>query len=267
MELRALGQTGLHVSPLGLGTVKLGRNQGVKYPHGFELPTDQQAQYLLALSQELGLNLLDTAPAYGHSEQRLGELLTNRQRWVIVTKVGEQFHAGQSQFDFSATAIRSSVEQSLRRLRTDWLDVVLLHSHGHDLEILQGEALPTLRQLQQQGWIRAVGISSKTVEGGLHAVDCCDVVMVTHNPSYQQERAVIAAAQQRQRGVLIKKALLSGHLSQFTDNPIAHCFKCVFAEPGVSSAIIGTLNPQHLQHNVATLQRVLSELAVARGYA
>ena len=77
MELRHLGNTGIKVSPLGLGTVKLGRNQQVKYPHGFTLPDDKTVKELLALTWDLGINLIDTAPAYGNSEERLGALLDN----------------------------------------------------------------------------------------------------------------------------------------------------------------------------------------------
>ncbi|HHH13074.1 MAG TPA: aldo/keto reductase, partial [Thiolapillus brandeum] len=60
MELRPLGSTGIEVSPLGLGTVKIGRNQQVKYPRGFELPDDAQVERLLWLARELGINLVDT---------------------------------------------------------------------------------------------------------------------------------------------------------------------------------------------------------------
>jgi aryl-alcohol dehydrogenase-like predicted oxidoreductase len=103
------------VSPLGLGTVKFGRNQGVKYPQPFELPSDQEALALLERPGIWGINLLDTAPAYGVSEERLGRLLRQcRRDWVIVTKVGEEFDDGVSRFDFSAAATRASVERSLR---------------------------------------------------------------------------------------------------------------------------------------------------------
>lgn len=68
---RPLGDTGLAVSPLGLGTVKFGRDQGVKYPSGFTIPDDREAADLLALARDLGINLIDTAPAYGRSEERL----------------------------------------------------------------------------------------------------------------------------------------------------------------------------------------------------
>ena len=254
MELRPLGATGLKVSPLGLGTVKFGRNQGVKYPHPFELPSDREARALLDLAWDLGINLLDTAPAYGDSEERLGRLLRqNRRDWVIVTKVGEEFHDGVSRFDFSAAATRASVERSLRRLGGEALDAVLIHSSGDDLVILeQEEVLPTLRHLQRAGLIRAVGMSSKTVVGGLRAVECCDVVMVTYNLSQREELPVIRAAHTAGKGVLIKKGLLSGHLDSLTNaNPVRASMELIYAEPGVSSAIVGTLNPEHLRANVA----------------
>ena len=179
MELRPLGTTGIEVSVLGLGTVKLGRNLGVKYPEPFLIPDDVDVRRLLATARELGLNLLDTAPAYGKSEERLGRLLPgNREEWVIVSKVGESFAEGVSRFDFSARATRRSVEASLKRLGTDYLDLVLIHSDGDDLRILEGgEVLETLIRLKQEGLIRAYGMSTKTITGGLKAVECCDAVM------------------------------------------------------------------------------------------
>ena len=91
---RPFGDTGIEVSPIGLGTVKLGRDQGVKYPNGFTIPDDKAASDLIALARDLGINLIDTAPAYGVSEERLGPLLKGqRQNWVICSKVGEEFTA------------------------------------------------------------------------------------------------------------------------------------------------------------------------------
>src|SRR5690606_2482402 len=120
---RPLGQTGIEVSALGWGTVKLGRNTQVKYPSGFELPDDKTAAQLLHLVRDLGVNLLDTAPAYGTSEERLGNLLKGqRQGWVSCTKAGEFFDGTHSRFDFSSAALRESVEQSLRRRRSDYID-------------------------------------------------------------------------------------------------------------------------------------------------
>ena len=76
--LRPLGTTGLQVSAIGFGTVKLGRNQQVKYPSGFALPDDARVEALLQIARDAGVNLLDTAPAYGSSEERLGKLLQQR---------------------------------------------------------------------------------------------------------------------------------------------------------------------------------------------
>lgn len=262
MELRPLGATGLRVSPLGLGTVKFGRNQGVKYPQPFALPSDQEALALLDLAWDLGINLLDTAPAYGESEERLGRLLRQcRRDWVIVTKVGEEFHHGVSRFDFSAAATRASVERSLRRLGVATLDAVLIHSSGADQAILEQEAaLPTLRDLQKAGLVRAVGMSTKTAAGGLRAVECCDLVMATYNLRQREELPVIRAAHAAGKGVLIKKGLLSGHLSDLTEvDPVRAALQLLYAEPGVSSIVIGTLNPNHLQANVAAAELVLGE--------
>ena len=257
---RPLGSTGLTVSPLGLGTVKLGRDQGVKYPNGFTIPDDDQARLLLAQARELGINLIDTAPAYGRSEERLGPLLRGqRDEWVIVSKVGEEFDDGQSRFDFSAAHTRASVERSLKRLETDCIDLVLVHSDGDDLRILETEAVyETLALLKQEGKIRGFGFSGKTVAGGLKALEQGDCAMVTYNLNEQGERPVLDYAATHGKAILVKKALASGHvcLSPGVD-PVRASFELLFGHPGVSSAIVGTINPVHLAHNVATVAQVL----------
>jgi len=259
MDLRPLGSTGMMVSPLGLGTVKFGRNQQVKYPSGFELPTDVEIARLLDLARELGVNLLDTAPAYGSSQERLGRLLgARRPGWVIVSKVGEIFENGRSRFDFSYAHTVATVEQSLRTLRTDVIDCVLIHSDGDDLRILDSEGAPdALRDLKRRGLIRAHGMSSKTVEGGLRTVRELDVVMATCNLGYDAERPVLEAAAGAGKGVLIKKGLMSGHVAG--PDAVRRSFAHVFAQPGVSSMIVGTINPAHLRDNVAVLDDVLRQ--------
>jgi aryl-alcohol dehydrogenase-like predicted oxidoreductase len=254
MQQKSLGNTGLFVSPIGLGTVKFARNQGVKYPHAFAIPTDQEVLTLLRCAQELGITLLDTAPAYGNSEERLGKLLgKTRKEWVIVTKVGEEFMNGVSSYDFTPEHLRFSVERSLQRLKTDYLDVVLVHSDGNDLDIINRRGLFTcLSDIKQQGLIRAFGMSTKTLEGGLLTVELADVVMVTYNPLQTAEKPVIAKAFQEHKGVLIKKALASGHVNTLPgQNPVQTAFEFVLKEPGVSSIIVGTLNPHHLRQNAS----------------
>ncbi|MBY0313781.1 MAG: aldo/keto reductase [Phycisphaerales bacterium] len=276
MEQRPLGNTGLMVSPIGLGTVKLGRNRGVKYPggEGFALPSDDQATELLHIASELGVNLIDTAPAYGESERRLGELMKRsawfggRDRWVICTKVGEEFdsQSAASTYDFSAMAVKASVERSMRRLGVDVLDVVLVHSDGRDEWILESSgAMDALRELRRRGLVRAIGLSAKGVDGGLASVrkseGACDVVMLTYNARERAEGVVIDAARPRGVGVLVKKGLLSGHIDEVmsrmppeikaqTDDPVEASMRLVLGRRGVHSMIVGTSSAAHLADNV-----------------
>ncbi len=253
MLKRALGSTGIDVSVLGLGTVKIGRNQQVKYPSGFELPDDQSVIELFELAQSLGINFIDTAPAYGSSEQRLGELLPDRHDWVIVTKVGEIFEDDQSRFDFSYDYTVASIEQSLKKLKRDVLDVVLVHSDGNDMEIINNQPVfDALEAVKNKGLIKAYGMSSKTVEGGCWVVENCDVVMATANLEYDEERPVLELAEKLNKGVIIKKGLQSGHADSASGGTgVDSAFKHILGQPGVSSMIVGTINKQHLRDNVA----------------
>jgi len=254
----ALGSTGLQVSRIGLGTVKFGRNQAVKYPRAFTLPSDKEIIELLALSKDLGINLLDTAPAYGVSEERLGKALHGqRQHWILSTKAGEEFMNGQSVFDFTADTIIQSIERSLKRLHTDYLDIVLIHSSGEDQKIIEDHAVfDTLARLKTAGKIRAFGMSTKTLSGGLSTIDHADVVMATYNPLQIEEQPILAHAHKKNKGVLIKKAFASGHLTT-GNNTVTDALHFIFKEPGVSSIILGTINPQHLRHNIAAAESAL----------
>ena len=266
-DLRPLGRTGLAVAPLGLGTVKLGRNEQVKYPRSFSIPDDNQARELLACAHEYGLNLIDTAPAYGTSEARLGRLIKGqRDSWIIASKVGEEFVDGQSVFDFSTQHTRASVERSLKRLNTDRLDIVLVHSDGDDERILNHSGtLDMLKTLKNEGKIRAIGFSPKTEAGAIQAMHTSDVLMLTLNLREQTMKGVLARAHAQEIGVLIKKGLQSGHVasddrgsSAMAADPIETSFRFIFDQPGVSSIVIGTLSPAHLRHNVTMALRALS---------
>jgi len=250
MPHRLLGNSGISVSALGLGTVKLGRNTGVRYPDTFELPTAREAQRLLDQAADLGINLLDTAPAYGSSEKTLGSILKgHRQKWVLTTKVGESFDGSVSSYSFDAGAVMGSVHRSLADLQTDWLDVVLIHSDGDDLAILNdSDVLPSLLQLKAQGLIRAVGISHKTIAGAERAIELgCDVIMATLNLSEQQELTTIKQAGEAGCGVLVKKPLASGF--QGLDS-----LRFAVDAPGVSSVIVGTIDPDHLRADAVAVQ-------------
>ena len=188
-----LGNTDLQVSRLGLGTVKFGRNRDVKYPQGFELPSNSTLRELLSLARDSGINLLDTAPSYGASEERLGELLRGqRKEWLISSKAGETYDGYQSHFDFSPAALRKSLDRSLRLLRTDYLDILLIHSDGNDIDIIErDQALHSLAQLKREGWIRAFGMSTKTVAGGLLCAQQADLVMSTYDAEQEDDRQLL----------------------------------------------------------------------------
>lgn len=259
--MRELGGTGLQISALGLGTVKLGRDQGVKYPTSFSIPDDRAALALLAQSRDLGINLIDTAPAYGTSEARLGMLLKGqRDQWVICSKVGEEYENGASSFDFSPEHVRDSVLRSLNRLCTDMIDIVLVHSDGNDLRIIDElGTLQALADLKAEGVIRAFGMSTKTVEGGIAAAHRSDIVMLTYNLAQQEERPVLDACAELGKGALIKKALASGHLTDRTQDPVQASMDLVFAHPGTSAAIIGTITPAHLAANCQAARIAIGE--------
>lgn len=239
--------SGMEVSVIGLGTVKFGRNAGVKYPNAFQLPSDHDLRHLLDVAKELGINLLDTAPAYGVSEERLGKILQGeRHDWIISTKAGEEFVDGQSVFDFSPAAITNSIDRSLQRLRTDYLDIVLVHSDGNDARIiLEDEVFSTLAAIKSAGKIRSFGMSTKTVAGGLLTLEHADVAMVTYNRECLDDVKVIQQAHQKKKGIFIKKALASGHLKM----PAAEYLQFALSEPGVTSVIVGTINEGHLREN------------------
>jgi len=265
-QRKNIAETGLAVSPLGLGTVKLGRTAGVKYPDSFKIPDDMQTLKLLSQASELGINLIDTAPAYGNSEQRLGQLLPKLNReWVIATKVGELFNAdlAQSHYNFTAEFIKQSVEQSLKNLRRDVLDIVLIHSDGNDQRIIQHlGVLEILNDLKQQGLIRATGMSTKTVNGGLLALQQSDIAMVMHNLGYQDEQAVLDQAATSNKAVFIKKALNSGHLARSSSvtDPVQASFDTIYQNPAVTSIIIGTITPSHLTSNVSKAVKALEKV-------
>ncbi len=256
MNRRPLGARGPQVSEIGLGTVKLGRTRGLKYPTPTELPSDERVVELLTAALDLGVNLIDTAPAYGRSEERLGRLLPgSREDWVLCTKAGESFGDEGSRFDFSDAAITASVDQSLARMRTNHVDVLMVHSDGaieHDL--VHSGLLDTLARIKQSGKARLVGVSPKSLAGALLAVEHCDVVMLTLNPIETEAAPAIELARERGVGVLVKKALASGHTDKLGtppgQDPADAAIRFSLHHAGVSSVVFGTASPEHLAQAV-----------------
>lgn len=237
----------LGVSPIGFGGFKIGRNQKIKYPEPYDLPGQKEVDRLLNGVLDLGINYIDTAPAYGSSEERIGLALSSRrQEFVLSTKVGEIFENGMSRYDFSEKAVSHSVHRSLKRLKTEAIDIVFIHSHGNDLDILEHTgAVAALEALKQEGLIREIGLSAKTPEGARSALAWAGAILVEYHLQDRTFEPVIAEAAKSRVAVLVKKGLASGRLPA---EP-AICF--VLGNPGVTSLVVGGLNLEHMRTNVA----------------
>ena len=248
MEHRPLGRTGLSVSSIGFGGFKIGRNEKTKYPTAYDLPSESDVGRLLNGLLDLGINYIDTAPAYGLSEERIGQVLAPRRReFVLATKVGETFGGGASHYDFSREGLRASVERSILRLRTEVIDVLLLHSDGRDLWIQkETDAVAVLGDFKARGLVRAIGLSGKTVEGARQALDWADVLMVEYHIEDRSHENLISQAAELGVGVVVKKGLASGRL------PAEEAIRFVLANRHVSTLVIGGLSVEHLRTNVRT---------------
>ena len=160
MKYRTLGRTGIRISEVGLGTWGMG---GDRYGRA----DDAESRGAILRALELGINHIDTAPIYGNgrSEEVIGDAIAGRRHEVVLaTKVG-MFPGGRQNFDYSGPTVMREVEQSLRRLRTDYLDIYFLHSPDEDL--FRDDGLEALVRLKEQGKIRAAGFSVMSVDEGI----------------------------------------------------------------------------------------------------
>ena len=152
MEYRKLGQTDLNLSIVGFGTATLGNVFG-------DIDAGE-ATRAVHFAIDSGINFFDSSPYYGTtlSETRLGEALAGRrERVILATKCGRY---GFDDFDFSAKRVIASIDESLQRLHTDYIDLFQIHDvEFGDVQQVIHETLPALRQLQQQGKARYIGVT------------------------------------------------------------------------------------------------------------
>lgn len=152
MLYKPLGRTGINLSVISFGGAPLGNEFG-----GIDLAGGQRAVHLAI---DRGITLFDTSPYYGRtlSEARLGEALQGRRHEIILSSKCGRYDV--AAFDFSAARIKTSVDESLRRLKTDHLDLLIAHDiEFADRQQIIHETIPAMRELQSAGKIRAVGIS------------------------------------------------------------------------------------------------------------
>jgi len=160
MEKVRLGKTDLYVNPIGLGANAVG---------GYNIHpdlNDAQGKEVVRTAIEHGINFIDTASMYGlgHSEELIGEVvqeLGNRSKLIIATKVGPKMINGERVMDNSPSFLKEEVEKSLRRLKTDYID--LLYIHFPDEHTPKNEAIGALKELKDEGKIRAIGVSNFTL--------------------------------------------------------------------------------------------------------
>ena len=215
MKYRPLGRTGLSVSEIGFGCWGIGGVTAGATSYG----EVDDAISLKALDRalDLGVNFYDTSNLYGdgHSEELLGQAFGRRRDKVIIAT-----KAGRNSYDieaYSPADLRKSVEGSLRRLCTDYVDVVQVHSPSSIDALKQTEAMATLNRLKGEGKIRAVGVSVKAPAEGVPAIKELGAEVIQVNFNLVDQRAsegnVMAVAEQNGVGVIGRTPLCFGMLS------------------------------------------------------
>ena len=214
MKYRTLGKTGLKVSVVGVGTWQFGGEWGKAYG-------PREAGAILDEARAQGINLIDTAECYGDhlSESLIGEAIQgSRREWVVATKFGHRFHRSFERTDaFRADEVVRQLEESLRALRTDYVDLYQFHS-GPDAVFDNEELWETLNKQVQAGKIRHLGISIGSNEN-IHqtsrasAVNAGAIQVVYNRLDRKPEREVFPSCEEQNLGVLARVPLASGLLS------------------------------------------------------
>ncbi len=210
MKLRPLGKTGIDVSEIGLGAWQLANPD-------WNLHDTADALRIVRASLEAGCNFFDTAPGYGYgnSEELLGQGLKGvRQDVVICTKFSH--HGADGGDDFAAEQIRPVLEGSLRRLQTDYVDILLLHNPPRELmDGRHARQYAELEQLKAEGKIREYGVSLDWCEELEMVVETTDsrALEVFFNAFYQEPKPAFRRAQAQGVGLIVKVPLDSGWLS------------------------------------------------------
>ena len=269
METHILGRTGLEVSRLGVGLAEIG---------GLDLAEAKQAAEVLNLALDSGITFFDTAACYGNSEELIGRTIAHRRdEFVLATKAGH-VTGDYERESWTAQTIRDSIDRSLKRLRTDYLDIVQLHSC--DVDVLErGEVIEVLQEARRAGKTRFIGYSGDG-ERGLWAVKSghFDTLQMSFNLVDQSARhELLGLAREQNMGVIVKRPVANGvwgankapseyaakyferagkmramgPIPAAPDNGVLLALGFVLAHDLVDTAIVGTLNPAHMQANIA----------------
>ena len=266
MEKRRLGKTDMEVSVLGFGGSEI----------GYERASRETVTELLNSALDAGLNLIDTAECYYNSEELIGEAVGNRRNdFYLFTKCGHP-HGMESGANWSKASILESAERSLRRLKTDRVDLLQLHSCS-EAELKKGEVIDALRTARDKGYTRYIGYS-----GDSHAAHFAvqsgafDTLQTSINVADQEAiDLTVPLAREKQMGVIAKRPIANaawktGHrpidsyhheywerlrklnydfLRGDTNKGISIALRFTLSVPGVHTAIVGTKKPARWREN------------------
>src|SRR6204780_4042416 len=215
IQTRPLGRTGANVTILGYGAMEL-RGQ----PRGPAI-TDDEAGRLLGAVLDSGIDLIDTSVDYGHSEELIGRYLGHRRdEYFLASKCGCPLSPPPDatppyQHDYSPGNVRADVEQSLRRLRTDRLDLVQVHMSPSKAALEENHTVQTLKDLQAEGKVRFIGMSGILPNLPDHiAMGVFDVFQIPYSAVQRDHEDLITEAADRGAGTFIRGGAARGAPSQ-----------------------------------------------------
>jgi aryl-alcohol dehydrogenase-like predicted oxidoreductase len=276
VEMRNLGKTGLKISRLGVGTSEIGNR--------LSRADEEQAGEVLNTALDAGINFVDTAACYGVAEELIGATIAHRRdEFVLVTKAGHVAGGYQGQ-EWTAETIQDSINRSLRRMRTDFLDLVQLHSCGVDV-LERGEVIRALQDARQAGKTRFIGYSGDN-EAALWAVESgyFDTLQTSFNLVEQRARyGLLAKARAQNMGVIAKRPIAngawgtpespSGYATEYfrryqkmaeegplpgsVEDGILLALGFTYAHAAVDTMIVGTRDPDHMKTNIRWFNEAL----------
>lgn len=284
---RALGRTGADVTILGYGAMEL---RGL--PRGPEI-SDSDAGRLLNAVLDGGINLIDTSPDYGRSEELIGTYAGHRRdEFFLASKCGcpVEFPANVPPpypHDYSPKNVRADVEQSLRRLRTDHLDLVQVHMSPSVATLEENQTIETLEELRQEGKLRFIGMSGILPDLPGHiAMNVFDAFQIPYSAVQRDHEDLITEAAAKGAGTLIRGGAARGAASQEKNWAVApltqqaglgrrnwetsgiegllseagigrqeFVLRFTLSHPDLSTTIVGTANPDHLASNIAVAEK------------
>jgi aryl-alcohol dehydrogenase-like predicted oxidoreductase len=264
LPTRTLGRTGLQVTQLGYGAMEL---RGA--PRGRPVGDEQAAQVLKAVVDG-GINYIDTSIDYGLSEERIGRFIGDRRaEFFLASKCGCAVDPvtapteGRSPHVFTRANVVAGVEQSLKRLRTDYLDVVQFHASPTRATLEEQGALDALLDLQREGKVRFIGMSGTLPNLPEQiAMGVFDVFQIPYSAVQVEHEDLISKAAAAGAGTVIRGGAAKGAwdgavLDTLLDGASRTEFilRYTLSHPDLHTTIVGTSDPAHLKANLAAARK------------